>query len=328
MSDKSRKYLLTINNPVDKGYNHDKINEIMSQFKYVYYCMSDEVGENGTPHTHIYFYCTNAVYFDTVKKRFPEAHIDISKGSSQENRDYIRKEGKYLTSDKKETNIPKTFEEYGTMPLDTVDKNKTVSADVVEMVRDGCTNTEIIEKYPSCYNQLKNINSIRQEFLSEKFSETFRDVEVTYIYGDTGTGKTRSVMEEYGYKKVYKITDYSHPFDNYRCEDVILFDEFRSSLLLKDMLQYLDGYPLSLPARYENKTACFTKVYIVSNIPLNQQYRNVQAEEPESWNAFVRRINNITEFKRTDHSMPFSESSIEKIDYFPSDYYIGGDESV
>lgn len=116
MTKKSRKYLLTINNPIDKGYNHNKINEIMSLFKYEYYCLCDEVGEQGTPHTHIYFYCTNAVYFDTVKKRFPEAHIDSAKGSSQENRDYIRKEGKYLTSDKKETNNIETFEEYGTIP--------------------------------------------------------------------------------------------------------------------------------------------------------------------------------------------------------------------
>lgn len=328
MSDKSRKYLLTINNPVDKGYNHNKINEIMSQFKYEYYCLCDEVGENGTPHTHIYFYCTNAVYFDTVKKRFPEAHIDKANGSSQENRDYIRKEGKYLTSDKKETNIPETFEEYGILPLDTVGKNISVSADIVEMIKNGCSDTEILERYPSCFNKLKSIESTRQIILSEKHSETFRNIEVTYIYGDTGTGKTRSVMDKYGYKNVYKITDYSHPFDNYNCEDVILFDEFRSSLLLKDMLQYLDGYPLSLPARYENKTACFTKVYIVSNIPLNQQYRNVQAEEPESWNAFVRRINNILEFSYTNNGLPFSDEKIQKIEYLPSDYYIGGDGNV
>lgn len=228
----------------------------------------------------------------------------------------------------KETNISETFEEYGTMPLDTVDKNKTVSADIVEMIKNGCSDTEILERYPSCFNKLKSIESTRQIILSQKHSEMFRKVEVTYIYGDTGTGKTRYVMDTHGYKNVYKITDYTHPFDNYKCEDIILFDEFRSSLTLKDMLQYLDGYPLSLPARYENKTACFTKVYIVSNISLNQQYRNIQAEEPESWNAFVRRIKNIMEFSYTNNGLPFSNEEIQKIEYFPSDYYIGGDESV
>lgn len=328
MSYKSRKYLLTINNPIDKGYNHNVINDIMSKFKYEYYCLCDEIGSSGTPHTHIYFYCSNAVYFDTVKNRFPEAHIDKANGSSQENRDYIRKEGKYLNSDKKETNISDSFEEYGIMPLDTVDKNKSVSADVIEMIKNGYTDTEIIDKYPSCYIKLKHIESVRQAFLSEKYSKEFRHIEVNYIFGDTGTGKTRYVMDTFGYENVYKITDYSHPFDRYKGEPIMLFDEFRSSLTIKDMLQFLDGYPCTLPARYENKTACFTKVFIISNIALNQQYPNIQAEEPETWNAFVRRINNITAFMRSNSDMPFSTSGIEKIDYMPDDYYLGGDYIV
>lgn len=328
MTKKSRKYLLTINNPIDKGYTHDIINDIVSHFKYEYYCLCDEVGENGTPHTHIYFYCANAVYFDTVKRRFPEAHIDNANGSSQENRDYIRKEGKYLNSEKKETNIPETFEEYGTLPLDTVDKNKSISADILEMIKDGYTDTEILDRHPSCYTKLKQIEAVRQAYLSDKFSKEFRHIEVSYIYGDTETGKTRYVMDTYGYENVYKITDYSHPFDRYKSENIILFDEFRSSLTLKDMLQYLDGYPCSLPARYENKTACFTKVFIVSNIPLEQQYPNIQAEEPESWNAFVRRINNITLFKRPKNKSYSFDTEIEKIDFFPSDYFREGDYNI
>ncbi len=328
MTKKFRKYLLTINNPIDKGYNHNKINEIMSLFKYEYYCLCDEVGENGTPHTHIYFYCTNAVYFDTVKKRFPEAHIDSAKGSSQENRDYIRKEGKYLTSDKKETNNIETFEEYGTMPLDAVDKNKSISADVYEMIKDGCSDTDILERYPSCYIKLKQIETTRQTILSERFADEFRHIEVSYIFGETGTGKTRYVMDKYGYRNVYKITDYAHPFDRYKGEDIMLFDEFRSSLTIKDMLQYLDGYPCSLPARYENKTACFTKVFIISNISLSQQYPNIQTEEPETWNALIRRINYITEFRRNSSKLPFSEDTTYKIEYFPADYRIDGDAYV
>ena len=42
------------------------------------------------------------------------------------------------------------------------------------------------------------------------------------------------------------------------------FDEFRSSLLIGDMLDYLDCYPLALPARYANRQACYETVYIIS----------------------------------------------------------------
>ena len=101
------------------------------------------------------------------------------------------------------------------------------------------------------------------------------------------------VMEKYGYSAVYRVTDYSHPFDGYKGQDVIIFEEFRSSLSIGDMLNYLDGYPLELPCRYANKVACYTKVYMISNIPLEQQYRNVQVDNPETWNAFRRRIKQV-----------------------------------
>ena len=100
-------------------------------------------------------------------------------------------------------------------------------------------------------------------------------------------------MEDYGYDKVFRVTNYEHPFDSYKSEDVIVFEEFRSSLKIEDMLNYLDGYPLRLPCRYADKVACYTKVYIITNIPLEEQYPSVQQNHPETWAAFLRRINYI-----------------------------------
>ena len=62
------------------------------------------------------------------------------------------------------------------------------------------------------------------------------------------------------------------------------------------MLKYLDGYPVEFPARYVNKQACFTKVYLISNIDLKAQYPNVQREEKRSWDAFIRRIKTVQVF--------------------------------
>ncbi len=65
------------------------------------------------------------------------------------------------------------------------------------------------------------------------------------------------------------------------------------------MLNYLDVYGVALPARYGDKTACYTKVYIISNWTLDQQYKKIQAEHPETWKAFVRRITHIWDFDKT-----------------------------
>lgn len=93
-------------------------------------------------------------------------------------------------------------------------------------------------------------------------------------------------MDAYGYSNVYRVTDYAHPFDSYDCEDVIIFEEFRSSLPLGCMLNYLDIYPIKLPARYANKQACFTKIFIISNWELERQYQELQVTDKESYNAF------------------------------------------
>lgn len=299
----SRKFQLTINNPETHGFTHKKIRQILSEGAAIdYWCMCDETGENGTPHTHVYIAFHNSVMFDTMHKQFYGAHIEPAKGTHKENRDYIRKEGKWLVTDKRETSKPDTFEESGQLPPDKP-KSETQAEQIMEMIRAGKSNAEILEACPTAYNKLNQIEQTRQTLLQERYKDEWRDIEAAYIWGRTGVGKTRSVMEKYGYANVYRVTDYAHPFDGYASQDVVLFDEFRSCLPVNSMLMYLDGYPVSLPCRYANKTACFTKVYIISNIPLNQQYRNVQAEEPETWDAFCRRIQRVIEMGNQFHEL-------------------------
>ena len=59
------------------------------------------------------------------------------------------------------------------------------------------------------------------------------------------------------------------------------------------MLNYLDGYPLLLPCRYFNRQACYTKVFIITNIPPDEQYMNI---DRESRQAFFRRIHKVVRY--------------------------------
>lgn len=291
-----RKYQITINNPIEHGFSHEIIKNIISELSgVIYWCICDEIGANGTPHTHFYIVFSNAVMFSTLHKRFYGAHIEPAKGSNQENRDYIRKEGKWADSDKSETSVEGTFEESGELPEECPARQKQ-SAAILEMVKAGASDIEIVNAFPSAMTRLHHIDAVRQTMLAEENKKKFRKLYVEYIWGKTGVGKTRSIMEKYNYD-VYRVTNYKNPFDWYRGEDVVFFDEYRSSLLIAEMLKYLDGYPLILPCRYGDRAACYTKVYVVSNIPMEQQYPNIQLEEPETWNAWLRRFTHITEKK-------------------------------
>jgi RNA helicase./Putative viral replication protein. len=301
-----RKYQLTINNPTDYGYSHESIKDKLSTLTLEYWCMCDEVGEEGTPHTHVYLASKNAIEFTAIKQRFYEAHIEPANGTSSQNRDYIRKEGNH--ADKKETNLTDTFEEWGDLPADS--KKRNISEQIYNMIKDGKSNSEILDVFPQAYTRIPHIEKTRQILLNEKAKNEWRILQIHYIYGDTGTGKTRHVMEKHGYSNVYKVTNYDHPFDNYNGQDVILFDEFRSHLRISDMLVYLDGYPLALPCRYADKQALYTKVYIISNIPFNKQYEHVQQTEPKTWQAFIRRFKD--EQKNKYNIKEFSTENLNK----------------
>lgn len=289
----SRKWQLTINNPTEKGFTHERIRAELDSLKsVVYWCMADEIGENGTYHTHIYIQGKGAMRFSTIKKRFDSAHIEMAKGTALQNREYVSKSGKWEKDKKHETCVDGTFEEWGEMPVERQGARNNL-ADLHAMVKEGLSDYDILEQMPEAMLQLDKIQLTRQVIVQEKYKNSWRDLTCVYIYGDTGTGKTRSVMEKYGYENVFRVTDYFHPFDNYRGQDVIIFEEFRSGFRIADMLNYLDGYPLELPCRYANKYACYTKVYIISNIPLSEQYRN---QPQESFNAFLRRINYVLHY--------------------------------
>lgn len=302
----SNRYQLTINSPIEKGYTHERIFEILQdKFKtLIYVCMADEQGSQF--HTHIFVVFSSRVRFSMVKRHFPEFHIEKCRGSTSDNVHYVKKTGKWeLDETKQETKIEGSFEEYGTPPPDSKGRRYDMS-ELYQMILDNMTNAEIIATNQDYILQIDKLDKVRTIILTERYKETVRlNLEVIYISGKTNTGKTRGLLEKHGYSNVYRVTDYKHPFDNYNCQPVIAFDEFRSSLRLKEMLMYCDIYPIELPSRYTNKIACYNKVYIISNWTLEKQYAELQKEDTESWQAFLRRIHKVIHYESTENVIEY-----------------------
>lgn len=290
---RSRKYQLTINNPEKhKNCSHQAIKErLLNWENIIYWCMCDEVAK--TPHTHLFIQFKNPVYFSSIKKSFPSAHIEEAQGTAEDNKMYILKQGKWKDTEKGVTNLEETFEEWGTMPQ-TGQGRRSDLANLYQMIKDGYSNVEILEINPDNLLNLQHIDKARLEILSSRYKAERRiNLLVTYVSGATGFGKSRYILDNHGDSNVYRVTDYKHPFDTYSGEDVIVFEEFRSDLPVGNMLNYLDIYPLQLPARYNNRQACYNFVYIVSNWKLDDQYHNVRLEQTETWNALIRRIHKV-----------------------------------
>ncbi|MCD8354330.1 MAG: viral replication protein [Clostridiales bacterium] len=296
----SRKWTLVINNPLSIGLDHKAIVNILARFVLIYYCLCDEIGEKGTYHTHIFILSESPIRFSTIKNRFPTAHVEKAYGTAQENRDYLLKTGKWAETNKAETSVPGTFEEWGTLPSPKEEK-APVMAQLIKDIQEGKDNHDIITENPRFGFRVKDIDALRQTLLTGRYAKETRQLDVTYLYGATGTGKTRYIFDHFPAKEICRITNYrghsSVNFDAYTCQDVLVFEEFYSQIPISDMLNYLDIYPLTLPARYNDRVACYTHVVITSNTPLDQQYPQVQYNSPETFRAFLRRIHHVIEYQ-------------------------------
>ena len=194
-----------------------------------------------------------------------------------------------------------TIEKFDEATTQQVDQHQILMEDIDKHIAGEMTFEELIKKEPKRVHSVANIRRTIDQFQGEnKCADIFRMLEIIYIYGRTDKGKTRHVMEKFGYRNVFRLTNYDDKtgFDGYKGEDVVVFEEFRGKFGIEKMLNYLDGYPLKLPSRYYEKEARYTKVYLVTNVKLSEQYRGMQAEHPATWMAFYRRIKQIYDFDR------------------------------
>ncbi len=165
----------------------------------------------------------------------------------------------------------------------------------IKMIDEGVPYNIVSKIFPSqCLMYEHQLKSREADNLRENFSEQCRNVETTYIYGKGGVGKTSSIYKRHGFSDVFFVSSYEkYLFENYGRKKVIVFDEFNGQIKLPIMNRYLDVYPLDLRGLGKTYPACYDKVYILSNLPLKDLYKNLEDEDKKSLEPFYRRIHNI-----------------------------------
>ena len=249
----------------------------------------------GLRHLHCVFEGANACTFNVVKKLFPQMHIDPTQGTKQDVEDYIAKVGKFEEKGELILARAQVGEIQGKQGART---DLTPPDKLHELIYDlGKTPSEILDEYPNAYKQE---GILKKMFYRKRFKETpiQRDVNVTWLVGATGTGKTYKYVElceEYGEDNVYKVTDYDAPFDSYNGQDVLFLEEYRGAFSLPRFLILLDKYKADIHARYTNALGLWTKVYITSPcLPyeLYTKYKDTSGGY-DSLEQLYRRINTI-----------------------------------
>lgn len=159
--ERCRNICLTINNYTDKDI------ATLEGLNYKYMIIGYEQSKKETPHLQCYIQLTNALSFDSLKKKFPRAHIEHAIGTVEENVEYCMKEGDYDEYGEAKAQGKRT-------DLDEIRK-LAVSGGMRAVTRTG-THTQI---------------RVAESFLTYNEPPRTWKPNVFWIYGPPGVGKSR-----------------------------------------------------------------------------------------------------------------------------------------
>jgi len=215
-----------------------------------------------------------------IKKLFNDntVHIEKRKGTREEARDYCKKDNKYIETGK-------WIKGQG---------HRTDLESFVQDLQDGKKLSEVMLDQPALYCQYRNgLKDIAASVIKKKTTE-FRKLEVVLITGPTGTGKTREAMKEATYRIQGTQLNW---WQDYDAEDCICIDEYSNDVKITELLNFLDGYQLRLNVKGSHTYANWRKVYITTNLKLNEIHKEAKQAHRD---ALFRRITTIKDLWPND----------------------------
>ena len=151
------------------------------------------------------------------------------------------------------------------------------------------------------FTQLRKLWELRCQVLA---LNTDRQVEVVFICGKGGTGKTyyaKKLLKSLGYD--YCISSSSNdPFQDYMGQRAIILDDLRDRAFeFEDLLKILDNNTSSsVRSRFTNKVFNGDMIVITSSVPLNYWYKDYQYRGYDALVQLYRRISCYVKMTETE----------------------------
>lgn len=164
--------------------------------------------------------------------------------------------------------------------------------------------------------KFENAFKMRDDMLK---AQEERQMEVIYMVGDSGSGKTtfaKRVAKNKGYS--YYISSASNDvLDSYSGQDCLILDDLRPSCLgLSDLLKLLDNHTSSTAkSRYYNKILECRLIVITTVINIEDFFKNVFQEQDEPLTQLKRRCSTYLEFTKQEIRVSMYDATLQDYKY-------------
>lgn len=276
-----RNVCFTLNN-----WTNDEYENIVNSPKFKYLVVGKEIGEKGTPHLQGYAELKTQTRFNALKTLLGQrCHIEKRKGTAEEAAKYCKKDGNYV--------------EVGSISRPGLRSD-------LEEIKDTILTTGKVKP------NLHLLNNPQQLAFAEKllkYSEVKRNPDkqtyVKWIWGPSGTGKTRRVWEDIKFMSRMSENDEEKIeaywwrnsqgkwFDGYDGEEVLVLDDLRpEDFNFTFLLAILDRYPCKVEIKGLTRELLATTIYITSCYSPDDFIKFIANENGKQ---LKRRITNVTE---------------------------------
>lgn len=253
----------------------------------VAYCVSAQ----GLQHLHIVACSINKMRFSALKKIWPKAHLEPTRGSKKQADDYIHKRGSYAEKGEQVLYIAQKGE------IRSNQGSRTDLNSLQGFIDQGLSPDEIFDKNIGFRRYDK---MIKDAYYSKLRKETpfIREVNVFWHFGKSGSGKSytaQKIINEIGEDNIYFVSDYDGGgFDHYNGQSVLFLDEFKGQIRFSTLLTICDNYKTQVHSRYTNVWTLWNEVHITSVYAPDEVYKKMVSDQKvDTVSQLLRRINYV-----------------------------------
>jgi len=176
---------------------------------------------------------------------------------------------------------------------------------VVNIINEGGSLTDVIS---SCPAQFILYSGGIQKLLMHSIAPRSFKTEIYWVWGTTGTGKSRWVFDQMDAESSYFKSASNKWWDGYTGQKDVMIDDFRPSkeLPFDMMLRLLDRYPVTVEAKGSTIHFVSQRIFITAPSTPRDLFATCEWIGNEALNQLERRIEHVIHFTSLQQALGYS----------------------